>query len=42
MFIVADLVSLNGVAVDDAVLLLNSKFHLICSILVSQYSACSN
>ena len=34
--------SLNGVAVDDAVLLQNGKFHQICSILVSECSARSN
>ena len=33
---------LNGVAVDDAVLLQNRKFRLICSILVLKCSACSN
>ena len=33
---------LNGVAVDDAVLLQNRKFYQICSILVSKCSACSN
>ena len=33
---------LNGVAVDDAVLLQNRIFHLICSILVSKCSTRSN
>ena len=33
--------SLNGVAIDDAVLLQNRKFHQICSILVSKCSALS-
>ena len=33
---------LNGVAVDDAVLLQNRKFRLICSILVLKCSARSN
>ena len=33
---------MNGVAVDDAVLLQNRKFHQICSNLVSKCFACSN